>query len=263
MASCHVVKTILRPFWSGEHVMHRTAVFISGIVASALIIVACAFDPSGEAADDDAEMDAMPMDDDAGTDGGMTIIDAAAEPPNIVEFTVSDDKVRVGETVSLTWTTNASVVVCAATANNGATDFSGSQAANGLVDVVPLFRTTTYTLICFDQSGAVSEPKSVAVRAMRMSVTNATVVSDGNYSIPRGQQVPLVWDGDNTVSTSCGGMSQPSVQGGLSSGAYEVAGSRPQFAPLSSAMHTFTCFDGMGNTTHQASIYIEVIPPPP
>lgn len=224
-------------------------------------IAGCEFNPSGAPNDNIPMPDGATIEEDAGIDAGTVPIDATAEPPRILGFTVTDDKVREGETVTLTWTTNASVTACAATVDNGATDFTGPQPVAGSVVVTPVFRTTTYTLACSDQSGAVSEPKSVAVRAMRLGVTGATVVSDGNYSIPRGQQVLLTWDGDGTISTSCGGMSQPTVQGGLSSGAYEVAGSRPQFQPLNSATHTFTCFDGAGNTTHQASIYIEVIQP--
>lgn len=235
-----------------------------GMLMPVSTMIACEFNPEcGDPCDEIADMDAAPVDTDASTDGGVTTTDAAAELPSILEFTASDDKVREGETVALAWTTNTSVVTCAASANNGATDFAGSQAVNGLVDVVPHFRTTTYTLICFDQAGAVSESKSVVVRAMRMSVTGATVVSDGQYQINWGQQVVLSWDGDDTVSTSCGGMSSPQVQGGLGSGAYEVAGSRSQFAPRANATHTFTCFDGVGQETHQASIYIEVIQPLP
>jgi len=225
-------------------------------------LIGCQFSPSGPE-DWVPSVDGSTVDTDAGIDGGSTTTDAAAELPSVLEFTVNDDKVREGETVTLAWTTNASVTTCAASANNGATDFSGSQAANGLADVVPHFKKTTYTLICFDQAGVVSEPKSVTVAAMRMSVTGATVVSDGEYQINWGQQVVLNWDGDDSVSTSCGGMSSPQVQGGLTSGAYEVAGSRSQFGPRANATHTFTCFDGAGHETYQASIYITVIQPLP
>jgi hypothetical protein len=107
--------------------------------------------------------------------------DGGTAAPAALTLSASAAKVRVGESVTLTW--NASNV----TSCQGADAWSGSQAASGSTAITPTAGGKfTYTLNCTGASGTVSQSVQVTVPMPVLATSYENRMAAGNQSAGKG-----------------------------------------------------------------------------
>jgi hypothetical protein len=190
-----------------------------------------------------------------------TVIVTTTPPPvSITSFAATPANVQVGQSTSLSWTTNGASA-CTATGGTGADGWGGVVGPSSTGTTVGPFNsagTVTYTLLCTGLGG-ISTPSSINV-----TVSPATPAATiGSFTVTpsavqAGQSVSLAWTSSNATTCSAGGGTGSDGW----TGSVGTSSTGLSVGPLNNpgtVTYTLTC-RGPGGTSAPSSVNVTVNP---
>ena len=179
--------------------------------------------------------------------------------PGAITFT--EVTITVGPAVSLSLSASPAFVNNGGTSTltweglGGSTSCSGDLfdtqgALAGSVDVAPA-ATTTYTLTCFGNGGAVATTNATVTVG---PAVGASLVA-GEELLSLGGSTILSWGSGNSTACTASSLEDPAWNGPR-----DIAGGTQSVSPIVESTYTLVC-DGAGGATATASVTISVGPP--